>query len=81
MISIAHAATIGGMATLVGTPPNMALVRIFSMNFPEAAEISFASWMMMGVPMSFVILVTSWVCITKNSFSKKRNPSTGARLN
>ena len=40
MISIAHAATIGGNATLVGTPPNMALVRIFSMNFPEASEIS-----------------------------------------
>lgn len=80
MISIAHAATIGGMATLVGTPPNMAFVRIFSMNFPEAAEISFATWMMMGVPMSFVILMTSWVCITKILFRKKEIPALGQDL-
>ena len=79
MISIAHAATIGGMATLVGTPPNMAFVRIFSMNFPEASEISFASWMLMGIPMSFFILV-SWTCITKILFRKKEIPTLGRDL-
>jgi solute carrier family 13 (sodium-dependent dicarboxylate transporter), member 2/3/5 len=80
MISIAHAATIGGMATLVGTPPNMALVRIFSMNFPEASEISFASWMLMGIPMSFLILLVSWTCITKILFRKKEIPTLGQDL-
>ena len=75
MISIAHAATIGGMATLVGTPPNMALVRIFSMNFPGLPEISFANWMIMGLPLSFIILFISWACITKILFRNKNIPT------
>ncbi|MAW07123.1 MAG: sodium:dicarboxylate symporter, partial [Halobacteriovoraceae bacterium] len=80
MISIAHAATIGGMATLVGTPPNMALVRIFSMNFPNLPEISFANWMIMGLPLSFIILFISWACITKILFRNKKIPTLGNQL-
>ena len=80
MISIAHAATIGGMATLVGTPPNMALVRIFSMNFPNLPEISFANWMIMGLPLSLITLFISWACITKILFRNKKIPTLGNQL-
>jgi len=60
MISIAYAATIGGMATLVGTPPNLAFSRIYSMLFPALGEVSFAQWILFGLPISFIILILAW---------------------
>ncbi len=56
MLSIAYSATIGGMATLVGTPPNIAFVRIFSLSFPELPEVSFGQWISFGLPMVLLIL-------------------------
>ena len=46
---------IGGIATLVGTPPNLSFVRIFAIQFPEAPEISFASWFIFVFP-------SRWCC-------------------
>ena len=45
LLVTAYGASIGGVATLVGTPPNLVLVRIFSIHFPRAPEINFAQWM------------------------------------
>jgi sodium-dependent dicarboxylate transporter 2/3/5 len=56
MMSIAYSATIGGMATLVGTPPNIAFIRIFGMNFPEMEEVSFAAWFSFGLPLVMILL-------------------------
>lgn len=53
MLSIAYGCTIGGMSTLVGTPPNLAFTRIFEMSFPSLEAISFGQWMSFGVPVSF----------------------------
>lgn len=55
MLCIAYSATVGGMATLVGTPPNLAFSRLYQMSFPEAAEISFSQWLGYGLPSSMVI--------------------------
>ncbi|MBI9038929.1 MAG: anion permease [Bacteroidales bacterium] len=41
---VAYSASIGGIATLVGTPPNLSFTRIFQIMFPAAPEISFAHW-------------------------------------
>ncbi len=65
MIGIAYACSIGGLATLVGTPPNLAFVRIFAITFPEAPEIEFGKWMIMALPVSAVLLVIAWVLITR----------------
>lgn len=76
LLGIAYGASIGGMATLVGTPPNLALVRLFELSFPgaEAAgySISFGQWMLIGVPISLVLLAATWLILTRICFRTSR---------
>ncbi len=65
MLGIAYAASVGGMATLVGTPPNLVLQRTLELTFPKATPISFGVWMIMAVPLSVLMLLTIWVVLTK----------------
>ncbi|MDL1972671.1 MAG: SLC13 family permease [Deltaproteobacteria bacterium] len=60
LLGIAYAASIGGMATLIGTPPNLAFVKIFSICFPKAPEISFAKWFSFAFPLSVVFFLCTW---------------------
>ncbi|MDF1862010.1 MAG: SLC13 family permease [Verrucomicrobiales bacterium] len=72
LLGIAYSASIGGMATLVGTPPNLALVRIFELSFPAAHEagyiLSFGQWMLFGLPLSLVLLGIVWAVLTRVVF-------------
>jgi sodium-dependent dicarboxylate transporter 2/3/5 len=61
MLGIAYGASIGGMATLVGTPPNIVLVGQLDQLFPGAPGISFARWMALGLPLVAVFLPAVWV--------------------
>jgi len=61
LLGIAYSASIGGIATLVGTPPNLSFVRIFQIMFPTAPEISFSTWFIFALPISIVIFVIVWV--------------------
>jgi len=63
MLSIAYAASIGGMATLIGTPPNVVFAFRFHQEFPGAPEIGFARWLMIGVPFSAVFLLLTWALL------------------
>ncbi len=72
MLGIAYAADMGGMATPVGTPPNLALIEIYSEVFPEAPPISFGQWMAMGVPLAVVFLVGGWLIMTRVIFRLPR---------
>ncbi|MFH2000144.1 MAG: SLC13 family permease [Planctomycetota bacterium] len=60
MIGIAYSASIGGIATLIGTPPNLSFTRIFAIYFPNAPEITFASWFTFGLPLSVCLLILAW---------------------
>lgn len=60
LIGIAYAASIGGLATLIGTPPNLSFARIITIVFPDAPEISFARWMVFALPFSTVFLGVAW---------------------
>jgi len=64
MLGIAYACSIGGVGTLIGTPPNMALQRIFEITFPLAPEITFAQWFMFALPLSISMLFITWWVIT-----------------
>lgn len=55
LLSIAYAASIGGMATLVGSPPNTQMASILEQNFN--IHISFWDWMKVGIPLSITILI------------------------
>lgn len=57
LIGLAYAASIGGMATLVGTPPNMVFLRAYNESYPEAPPITFAKWFSIGFPVSIILLL------------------------
>lgn len=65
MLGIAYAASIGGIATLIGTAPNLIFKRIYEMNFPEAGEITFGSWFLFGFPIAMIMLGIAWILLTK----------------
>ena len=60
LLGVAYAASVGGLATLVGTPPNLSFARIFAITFPDAPEISFARWFAFGLPLSLLLFVAAW---------------------
>lgn len=68
LLSIAYACSIGGLSTLIGTPPNLALVRIYKILYPDAPEISFGSWMMLGLPIAIFMLIVAAFLITRVYF-------------
>jgi len=55
LLGIAYSASIGGIATLVGTPPNLSFTRIFSIIFPQAPEINFFSWFIFALPLTVIL--------------------------
>lgn len=68
LLSIAYACSIGGMSTLIGTPPNLALVRIFKIIYPDAPEITFGSWIMLGLPVAALMMTIAAFLITRIFF-------------
>lgn len=63
LLGTAFGATIGGVATLVGTPPNAFLAAFLVENYD--IEISFASWMMVGIPVTAVMLPLAWLTLVR----------------
>jgi len=61
LLGVAYSASIGGLATLVGTPPNLSFARIFHIYFPDAPEISFAKWFVFALPISITMFIITWV--------------------
>jgi sodium-dependent dicarboxylate transporter 2/3/5 len=64
LLGVAYAASVGGIATLVGTPPNLSLARIFSITFPDAPEISFAGWFAFALPLTLVLFAAVWTLLS-----------------
>jgi sodium-dependent dicarboxylate transporter 2/3/5 len=71
MIGIAYSASIGGMGTLVGTPPNIVLAGQLVRLFPGAPEISFAQWMVLGVPLVLLFVPAVWAYLCWIAFPVK----------
>lgn len=66
MLGIAYASSIGGVATIIGTPPNTVLVGVISTMFGES--ISFLQWMVFGVPLSLIMLIMVWYYLVAIAF-------------
>ena len=77
MLSIAYSASIGGIATLIGTPPNL----VFAGYIQEVydIEISFFQWLKFGLPISIVLLIISWLYITRFAFNFKQKEFPGGK--
>lgn len=59
MLSIAYSASIGGMATLIGTPPNAIFVSLSKSMLD--LDISFGEWLLIGLPISGISLIVAWI--------------------
>jgi sodium-dependent dicarboxylate transporter 2/3/5 len=66
LIAVAYAASIGGLATLIGTPPNAFLAAYMSEVY--GLEIGFGRWMLLGLPVSLVMLAITWALLTRVLF-------------
>jgi len=62
MLGIAYAASIGGIATIIGSPPNGIVVDYIRQNHGQ--DISFVQWMSLGLPLTLVFLPVAWLLIT-----------------
>lgn len=63
MLGIAYAASIGGVATIIGTPPNTILVGFVEQTYHT--QIKFAQWMLFGVPLAIIMLFVAWIYLTR----------------
>jgi sodium-dependent dicarboxylate transporter 2/3/5 len=79
MLGIAYAADIGGMATLVGTPPNLSYKEQIVTIFPGAPAPTFPEWLKLGIPISAVFLAVGWLLLTKVSFRLGTSSLLGGR--
>ncbi len=61
LLGIAYGASVGGISTLVGTPPNLSFVRIFGIYFPDAPEVSFSTWFFYAFPLSALMFVVVYL--------------------
>lgn len=67
MLAIAYSASIGGIATLIGTPPNIIFAGVVQKFYNT--EITFLQWFKIGFPLMVVMLVICWVYLTRFSFN------------
>jgi sodium-dependent dicarboxylate transporter 2/3/5 len=77
MLGIAYSASIGGVATIIGTPPNVIMAGFIENTFGR--EISFAAWMAFALPLSAVMLMLTWLYITKLAFPIRMKEIPGGR--
>ena len=77
MLGIAYAATIGGVTTLIGTPPNTVLACYLQTVY--GYEITFARWMLVGVPLAVVLLPLTWLWLIKCAYPLRLQRVPGGR--
>jgi sodium-dependent dicarboxylate transporter 2/3/5 len=63
VLGVAYGANIGGLATLIGTPPNALLAAFFDAEY--GITIGFAEWMAVGLPLSAILLLLTWLLLTR----------------
>ena len=75
MLAIAYSASIGGMASLIGTPPNLVLAGVLEKSY--GIELTFAKWFSFGFPISITFLIIAWLYLTKFAFKFELNEFPG----
>ena len=66
LLAIAYAASIGGMATLVGSPPNAMMAAFLRENY--GTDVDFAHWLLVGLPLAVLMLPLTWLALTRLMF-------------
>jgi len=63
MLSIAYAASIGGIGTPIGTPPNLVFMQVYAQQFSK--NIGFTQWMSWGIPVVLCMIPMTWLWLTR----------------
>ncbi len=77
MLAIAFSASIGSLATLIGTPPNLFMAEFLDETY--GIEIAFGRWMLVGLPLALVFGVIAWVLLTRVVFRPEVRDVPGAK--
>lgn len=77
MLAIAYSASIGGIATLIGTPPNLVLAGVVLNTY--GYEITFLQWFMFGFPISLLLLFICWKYLTDHAFKFEQKEFPGGK--
>ena len=63
LLGIAYASSIGGMATLIGTPTNLVFLKIYESHFKNGPTINFANWMVFAFPIYVVLIIAAFLIL------------------
>lgn len=77
MLGIAYSASIGSLGTIIGTPPNLFLIGYLKDN--HDTSIGFGQWMLVGVPLSVVMMAIAWFMLVKVMFKPEIDKIPGGR--
>ena len=73
LLGLAYSASIGGMATLVGTPTNMIFYSFYQKHFPDLPPITFSKWFAIGFPLSISLLLVTFLILRFRFITKAAN--------
>jgi sodium-dependent dicarboxylate transporter 2/3/5 len=74
LLGIAYGSSMGGIATLIGTPPNIIFMGIYKKFFPDQSGFTFFGWMLHMLPLSFLLLTAIWLYLGYGKLKKKDLP-------
>lgn len=77
VLSIAYGASIGGVATLIGSPPNGIAARFIQQTY--GVEVTFVDWLAIGLPLTLLFLPVTWFVLTRVVYPSKLGPIEGGR--
>lgn len=77
MLAIAYSASIGGIATLIGTPPNLVLAGVVLNTY--GYEITFFQWFLFGFPIAILLLFICWKYLTSYAYNFKQMEFPGGK--
>jgi sodium-dependent dicarboxylate transporter 2/3/5 len=77
MLGVAYGASIGGTATLIGSPPNVFLAGFLETNY--GIELGFGRWMLIGLPVAVVFLPLAWLALTRLLYPPPKGAVVGGR--
>ncbi|MBL7723958.1 MAG: DASS family sodium-coupled anion symporter [Chitinophagaceae bacterium] len=78
MLAIAYASNIGGIATIIGTPPNVAYIGYIEKKFP-GSQVDFMSWMLLCTPLSLLLLLCLYWVMVKWLFPNRIKSDTATK--
>ena len=72
LLGIAYASSIGGMATLIGTPTNLVFLKVYQSHFPNGATINFGNWFIFAFPIYLILIIAAFFILYSFFRPKKK---------